>query len=216
MLLPARLRHRGGRVRVRNWADTTGWMGTEEDREHLERFHLTLYCVARPKVSKILINDIGGSKRWDEDGVLHQERGGASFAQRCPRPPAVIITGLAKRPDGEGPGVSDDVRLLRPAADVADRLLHVRYPDDHDRYTRSDWDRWLREVNQEADAWVFDDQRWTAAQLVVDDIPYDGVATEMDSNYSTGAFHLPRDGSTSQSNTSRPVASGLNSMIWKS
>jgi len=160
-------------------------MGSSEDREHLERFSLTIYRVVWPEIDEILIGSTWGSR------VGADEAGGASFVQRCSTPPTMITTGLVETPGCPSPGTLDHAASLRPLGLVSDRLLDTRYPEDYASYTRSDWERWVREVQREAEGLIADDARWTDVRVVVDDDPMPGVMTQVDDNFTAAAFYLP-------------------------
>jgi hypothetical protein len=52
---------------------------------------------------------------------------------------------------------------LRPAGILFDRLMEFRYPADFAKLKRADWDRWVKRIDQETQAWLNDSMRWTPA-----------------------------------------------------
>lgn len=125
---------------------------------------------------------------WSEDS---KQTGGALFTQRCPKAGVVITTGMLAPAQEEWnrPPSADEHR--RPIGFITSRLFDIRYPDDHDDYSRNNWDRWAKRVWAERDAYVKDDARFSRAAVEVDGTQYDGVGTRIDERFLAGAFELP-------------------------
>lgn len=156
-----------------------------KDRAHVERFCPVLYLVVAPVISHITVHQLWGSRIEDA------ESGGASFAQRSIRPSVAITTGITALPGERVSSGTPEPAAVRPAGLVHDRLAEIRYPDDYASHARADWDRWSREVMQEAEEWAIDDARWAPSRITVDDGLYEGVHTEIDRSYAVGSFYLP-------------------------
>ena len=144
-----------------------------------------MYEVVSPSVDEVRVHQMWGFK---SPGAVD---GGASFVQQASDRPVAITTSLASQePETAAKTASPDVSL-RPAGILFDRLMEARYPADFAKLKPADWDRWVKRIDEETQAWLRDSTRWTPAVIVVDGASSEGVRTQVEERFSIGGFQLP-------------------------